>query len=64
MSVNKQPSGGPPFGQLQLLVLAVTVVAFGAVVVLAAMGQAVVAAVIGTLWGATCTLLARWRPSA
>ncbi|RZT07905.1 hypothetical protein EV649_7835 [Kribbella sp. VKM Ac-2569] len=64
MSVDRQPSGGPPFGQLQLLVLVVTVVAFGAVIVLAAIGQAIAAAVIGTLWGATCTLLAKWRPSA
>ncbi|MEU4192042.1 hypothetical protein AB0E69_09100 [Kribbella sp. NPDC026611] len=62
MSVGPHPSGGSPFGQLSLVVLVVTVVAFGAVIALAALGEPLPAAVIGTLWGATCTLLAKWRP--
>lgn len=59
MSVEQQSAGGPPFGQFPMVVLAVTVVSFVAVVILGVVGQPVAAGVIGTVWAATCSLLAK-----
>jgi amino acid permease len=65
MSVDTTTGGGePPDRHHQfVLILEVTVIAFAAIVVLALAGQAVAAGVIGTVWAATCGLLAFWKPA-
>jgi hypothetical protein len=55
--------GGLPPRQLQfLLILAVTVVGWGAIIALCVMGQPDAAKVIGAVWTTTCGLLAIWKP--
>jgi hypothetical protein len=58
VSVEQQPAGGPPSPQFPLVVLMVTVVSFVAVIILGVAGEPVAAGVIGSVWAATCTLLA------
>ena len=56
-------AGGIPPRHLQfLLILATTVVAWGAVVVLCVLGQPAGAAAVGAVWTTTCGLLVWWRP--
>lgn len=63
MSVETSTDGKPPSPhQLVVLVLAVTVVAFAAIVVLALTGHAIAAGVIGTVWAATCGVLGYKKP--
>lgn len=63
MSLEPSPAGGPSHRHIQfILILALTVVGWAAVIVLSVIGQADAAKVIGTLWGATCALLVFWKP--
>ena len=45
-----------------VLILAATVVAWGVIIVLCVLGQPAGAGVVGGVWGATCGLLALWKP--
>ena len=57
------PASGLPHRQVQfLLILAVTVLAFAAIVVLPLAGEAGAAAIIGAVSAATCGLLALRKP--
>jgi hypothetical protein len=66
MSVDTPPVGGPSTKHLQvvLLVLAVTVIAFTAIVVLALAGHGVAAALIGPVWATSCGALRLRKPRA
>ncbi|TCC34960.1 hypothetical protein [Kribbella sindirgiensis] len=63
MSVETSTAGRPPSPpNLVVLILAVTVVAFAAIVILALAGHAIAAGVIGTVWAATCGVLGYKKP--
>lgn len=58
MSVEQhQPGGLPPWNPHTALILAVTVIAFAAIVVLALAGHGVAAALIGPVWVTSCGVL-------
>ncbi|MFG1912997.1 hypothetical protein [Kribbella sp. NPDC048928] len=59
MSVDTSTTSAPPTKHLQvvLLVLAVTVIAFAAIVVLALTGHAAAAVLIGPVWATSCGVL-------
>ncbi|HEY3514577.1 MAG TPA: hypothetical protein VGL36_35685 [Kribbella sp.] len=63
-STTESAAGGDPASGSGpvVLVLAVTVLAFVAIVVLALTGHALTAGVIGTVWAATCGVLGYKRP--
>jgi hypothetical protein len=63
MSLDNPGGSEPPDRHKQfVLIVVATVLAFAAIVVLAVTGHAVTAAVIATVWAATCGLLAGWKP--